>query len=59
MTTAGDARPEPYDEPEPTDADDLPPEDIDPDTIYEQLETEQDEAENYADKYAPDPGEDT
>jgi hypothetical protein len=58
MTTAGDARPDPYDEPEPIEADALPP-DVDPDTIHEELKTEPDATEDYADKYAPDPGEDT
>jgi hypothetical protein len=60
MTTAGDARPDPHNDPEPTEADALPPEeDIDPVKVDEQLETEPDEAENYTDNYAPDPGEDT
>jgi hypothetical protein len=52
MTTAGDARPDPHDT--------IPPEeDIEPAKIDEQLETEPDEAENYTDNYAPDPGDDT
>jgi hypothetical protein len=60
MTTAGDARPDPHFKPEPTEADSLPPEeDIDPATVDEELATEPDDAENYTDNYAPDPGEDT
>jgi hypothetical protein len=60
MTTAGDARPDPHHEPATTEADALPSEEgIDPAKVDEQLATEPDEAENYTDNYAPDPGEDT
>ncbi len=60
MTTAGDARPDPHNDPEPHETDALPlEEDIDPAKVDEQLATEPDEAENYTDNYAPDPGEDT
>lgn len=56
MTTS----PDPHHAPGATSAEELPPEeDIDPAKVDEQLETEPDEAENFTDGYAPDPGDDT
>jgi hypothetical protein len=60
MTTSTGATPDPHHEPATTEADALPSEEgIDPAKVDEQLATEPDEAENYTDNYAPDPGEDT
>jgi len=56
MTTA----PDPHHGAAPDEADSLPPEeDIEPAKVDEQLETEPEEAENYTDGFAPDPGSET
>jgi hypothetical protein len=56
MTTA----PDPHHGAPAEGVDALPPEeDIDPAKVDEQLETEPEEAENFTDGYAPDPGDDT
>jgi hypothetical protein len=60
MTTSPGSRPDPHNEPVPGDEESLPPEeDIDGALVDDQLATEPDEAENYTDNYAPDPGDDT